>query len=402
VTYTLLLDLDDTLLFNYMDDFLIRYLQGLGQRLRKHVAPEQMINTLLAATKVMIGNQDPGRTLEEVFDAAFYPALGLEKEAVRAEIEAFYREDFPYLNGFTKQRPEAQALVQTAWQRGDRVAIATNPLFPHTAIAQRVGWAGFSAENDPFAIVPGFETFHFAKPNPAYYAELLGQIGWPEGPMVMAGDDLINDIRPAQTLGVAAFWAPTGLHTWQPEDPTPDGRGGLADLLPWLEALDPELLIPDFDTPAAVLAILRATPAALATITARLNVAAWTTRPLANEWSVTEIICHLRDVEVEVNLPRLRSVLNETNPFLPGMDTDPWAEARQYCQQSGPQALADFLAARRETLALLEGLEPAGWERPCRHAIFGPTRLRELTTIMGGHERAHIRQVFGTLKSVGA
>ena len=39
---------------------------------------------------------------------------------------------------------------------------------------------------------------------------------------------------------------------------------------------------------------------------------------------MTEIICHLRDVEREVNLPRIRRVLAEQNPFLVGEVTDVW------------------------------------------------------------------------------
>ncbi len=68
-------------------------------------------------------------------------------------------------------------------------------------------------------------------------------------------------------------------------------------------------------------------------------------------------------MEREVNLPRIRKVLAEQNPFLAGEVTDVWVKERHYADQDGPQALADFTAARKETLGLLDGLE-AEWSPP--------------------------------------
>jgi len=118
--------------------------------------------------------------------------------------------------------------------------------------------------------------------------------------------------------------------------------------------------------------------------------------PAPAEWCLTEIIGHLRDVEREVNLPRLRKVLAEQNPFLVGEATDVWVKERNYAGQDGYQALADFTAARKEVLELLDGLA-AEWSRPARHAIFGPTTLQELVGFVAGHDRAHVQQVWKTL-----
>lgn len=48
---TLLIDLDDTLLVNDIDTFLPAYLKALGKHMTAFVAPELMIQHLLAATK---------------------------------------------------------------------------------------------------------------------------------------------------------------------------------------------------------------------------------------------------------------------------------------------------------------------------------------------------------------
>jgi hypothetical protein len=123
-------------------------------------------------------------------------------------------------------------------------------------------------------------------------------------------------------------------------------------------------------------------------------------QPAPDEWSVVEILCHLRDVDNEVNLPRIYKMIQETNPFLTGKDTDPWANERQYICQDGPQALQDFITARLKLLSLLEGLPLADWERPARHSLLGPTHLNELVGIIAEHDRLHVRQVNRTLGGV--
>ena len=398
---TLLLDLDDTLLTNDIHTFLPAYLQSLSKELAAYAPPETLIAQLLSATKRMVENQRPDLTLKDVFENSFYPALNLSLEDLREPIDRFYAEIFPNLRNLTSPRPEAVELVRSALRCGFRVVIATNPLFPRSAIEHRLAWAGLSVNDYPFNLVSSYETLHFSKPQPAYFAELLGRLGWPEGPALMVGDDLQNDISGARQLGLPAFWINQAGSSASPvgqEQPT--ATGDVGDVIPWLSTAPLETLQPDYNSPSAMLAILRSTPAVLDTLCSNLSTNTWVERPLPNEWCPTEIICHLRDVEAEVNLPRLRRVLRDENPFLPGKDTDPWAEQRDYIHQSGPQALRSFTAARMEVLALLEDLHPGDWQRPARHAILGPTDLEELVGIIASHDRLHIQQITQSLEAL--
>ena len=147
----------------------------------------------------------------------------------------------------------------------------------------------------------------------------------------------------------------------------------------------------------SLLAILRSTPAALTGLLEPLAPAAWTTRPAAHEWSLTEILCHMRDVEREVDQPRIDLILNQPEPFIPARMPDEWAKERSYQTQDGPSALREFTAARLETLTMLLGLAPAQWSRKARHAILGPTMLQELVGFNAEHDRLHIQQVWKTL-----
>ncbi len=392
MSITLLLDLDDTLLDTNMEAFAPAYFSALAGALAGNISPDIMLPALMGGTRAMMQNEDPALTLREVFDAYFFPKLGLERAALQEKIDRFYDETFPSLGHVACRRPAAVDFVRRAFEAGYRLAIATNPYFPLKAVQHRMRWAGLPPEEYPFALVSSYETFHFTKETPAYFHEFLAQLGWPEEPVVMVGNDLQMDLLPARRAGLPVFWLRDGRDPEHTDIP----QGNFADLWEWLQAVNEETLAPAFAAPEAILATLRSTPAALASLTLNLPAEAWNRRPAPAEWSPTEVLCHLRDVDAEVNLPRLQKILTEENPFLPGVVSDAWAQERNYAAQDGPQALADFLAARRRLIGLLTGAADP-WSRPARHAIFGPTHLLELAGFMAEHDRAHVRQIWNLL-----
>ena len=391
---TLLLDLDDTLLNTNMDAFIPAYFQALSGALADKVAPELMLKALMGGTKAMMLNLDPALTLREVFNAHFYSKLDLDRHILQEQIDRFYDEVFPKLGSLTSPIPEAVRLVEWAFAQGHRVVIATNPLFPLRAIQHRLRWAGLPPEKYPFALVSSYETFHFTKETVAYYPEMLAQLGWPEDPALMVGDDIEREVKPTRAAGLPVYWVRNSGEA--PAEHAGVPQGTLESFRGWLEQAAPDALKVTIENPKALLANLRSTPAGLATLTSTLSQDTWRRVPAPGEWCLTEIVCHLRDVEREVNLPRLQRVLAEQNPFLVGETTDVWVKERKSAEQDGRQALVEFTAARKETLALLDGLADE-WSRPARHAIFGPTSLQELVGFMAGHDRAHVQQVWKTL-----
>jgi FMN phosphatase YigB (HAD superfamily) len=397
VTLTLLIDLDDTLLDNSMDTFIPAYLGALGRQLAPYTDPSKLSPVMMAATENMFRNNHPDRSLKEVFDPDFYPALGIREDQVRVSLDFFYTNIFPTLSTFTQKRPEAVRLMETATQRGWQVAIATNPLFPLAAILHRLNWAGIPAGKYPYAIIPSYETFHFAKPNPAYFAELLGRFGWPRGPILMVGNDPEHDIYGAQLMGIPTFWISNGQPF--PDDYAhPNGTGTLNDVIPWLDAAFDEDLLPDYASPSAIMGTMRGIPSALLALVDNLPEKTWKHRFEAGAWSLTEVFCHLRDVEYEINLPRLQKIITEDTPFIPGVDSDVWAIERDYQSQNGLEALQDFVAVRIETLDILDSISTEDWGLPVQHAIFGPTSLLEIAGFIAGHDRLHIRQSYALIK----
>ncbi|MEZ4641380.1 MAG: DinB family protein [Chloroflexota bacterium] len=119
----------------------------------------------------------------------------------------------------------------------------------------------------------------------------------------------------------------------------------------------------------------------------------WGWRPAPQEWSLTEVACHLRDVEGEVHQIRFRTVLEKENAFLAGVSSNEWADLRQYQTQDGVSALHAFLQARTDTLALLKPLTASDWQRKGSHSYLGPTSMHELLTLVVKHDQIHWEQI---------
>jgi FMN phosphatase YigB (HAD superfamily) len=391
---TLLLDLDDTLLNTNLESFVPAYFQALATDLAPQIAPELMVRALISGTRLMNESEDFSHTLQEIFDAEFFPQINIPRETLESSIENFYDNVFPTLEGLTSQIPEAKSFVDWALSQGFRIAIATDPLLPRKATYHRLRWAGF----DPgqFEIVSTFDHFHFSKTHPAYYAEVLGRMGWPDGPVLMVGNDMERDIRPAQTLGLATFHI--NEESVFRSDLEAGGSGKLADLRSWIESIDLTTLTPNFKSVDSVLGILSATPAVLNGLLDKLDSFSWSHEPTLEDWAMTEIICHLRDTEREIHQMQIELFLEQNEPFIPRPDTSVWASHRDYLHEDGSSALKVFNDARRETIKLLKKIPVEAWGQKARHAIFGPTNFLEVMGFMADHDRMHIQQVWSNLK----
>jgi len=420
MAFTLLFDLDDTLLLTNLTEFVQAYIRALAKHMASYDLPASFAGILMNSTRKMLENENPAVTLADVFNNDFFPALqavlplamqAADKKAtsyadhpVRTAIDRFYQEVFPSLKDVTRPTPGALDLIQEARGRNYRIAIATNPLFPKIATHQRLAWAGLPQDSHPFELVSTYEDFHFTKPKPAYYAEVLAQMGWQDGPVIMVGNELRDDMEGAMRLGLCTYWAkPDGKSLTREEmtDPcmAPAGSGDLSELLNWIDRQSTETLTPQFlKTNESILAVLRSTPAALATLTKRLqDNGAWQRQPQLGSWSPGEICCHLRDIEEEIYLPRLSITLKEVNPLLEDFHGAAWANERGYHRQDGAAALRGFVQARLETLALLGEIGEADWTRTALHPRHGQVTFFSLAQKIALHDQDHIRQLKAAL-----
>jgi len=225
----LLIDLDDTLLVNNMDTFAPGYYALLSSTLAEFCPPDRLLPALMAGTRAMILNQDPSKTLEDAFDEIFYPQIGINKPDIAPHILGFYQNQFNSLQDLTKPIPEAKTFIDKAVEKGYQLIIATNPLFPRIAIDQRLKWAGFPVDDYPFRLVTSYEYFHFCKPNPKYYQEIMSMLSLNPVDCIMIGNDLEADIKPAIQAGINAFYIAESTSTNEYQ------TGKLTDLIKLLE-----------------------------------------------------------------------------------------------------------------------------------------------------------------------
>ena len=228
---TILFDLDGTLLGNDMNVFLPQYFKLLTARVAHLVPPDEFVTLLMQATEVMIAN-DGRATNEEVFAAAFYPLIGHPREQMEPIFMDFYANDFPTLKAYTWRKPEARRVVQQAFDLGCEVVISTNPLFPATAVQQRLEWAGVA--DFPYALVTTYENSRAAKPNLLYFEQILESIGRPAETSLVVGDEDMDMV--AAHLGCRTFLVPGPRTELSVTTPPPAYRGALADVMALLQS----------------------------------------------------------------------------------------------------------------------------------------------------------------------
>jgi quercetin dioxygenase-like cupin family protein len=119
---------------------------------------------------------------------------------------------------------------------------------------------------------------------------------------------------------------------------------------------------------------------------------ATTARGGDENWSVVEVICHLRDAE-ERALQRMRQMRDTGNPLIPGYDQEQWAVERQYAFARLDDALAAFLEFRTAHLQELAALSPAQWQRTGQHTEAGEITIFNHTLHMACHDAVHLAQI---------
>jgi len=367
------------------EEVLATYRDALLTRLSGPDAPRDLSRRLHGAFQAMRENLDPQRTLQEVFsDCLEGGALSLGGGLKRADDEIQANGLDPSPQPSAHQAQVAQ-LPKEARLAGFEVVLAASPLLPEALSRRRLEHAGLGG-NSGHTYIGSRETLHFSEPHPERLVELLGLLGRTAAEIVIFSSDVAGDLEPARTLGIHTFHLGSERSNGHP-------GGSTSDAVIWLHELQAEPEIAPSADPRAVLARLRGHLAALLGLTRALDVKQWKLRPEPDAWAPVEIVCHLRDVELEVNLPRYWALLTEERPFVSAVESDHWAAERAYIEQAPDEALAAFARARRESLSILGSIRAIEWQRQARHALLGPTSLAELGGVSADHDRIHLAQL---------
>ena len=111
-----------------------------------------------------------------------------------------------------------------------------------------------------------------------------------------------------------------------------------------------------------------------------------------DNWSIKEVVVHLRDAE-EVALERFTRTLREDTPFLPAYDQEAYARDRRYLEADTAAALAGFAQLRARTVQLFRGIGPSDLDRAATHEEQGRVTLGGQVEHIIAHDLAHMAQI---------
>ncbi len=188
---TVIFDLDGTLLPMDPKKFLDIYLGELGKKLSDILPPEKTIQYIWESTGVMLKN-DGKQTNGEIFFRHFKSLVGEKYDDCLTRFDDFYKNEYGRAKAATAQNKTMIKSVYRLKEKGYKLVVATNPLFPKYATHQRLEWAGFTI-ND-FDYISNFEENCSSKPNPAFYSEILQKIDKEAIDCLMVGNDVHEDL----------------------------------------------------------------------------------------------------------------------------------------------------------------------------------------------------------------
>lgn len=200
---TILFDLDGTLLpMPDQEVFLKAYMKGLAAKVAPlGYEPKKLIDTVLMGTGRVIRNDGTQRN-ETVFWKTFCGVFGEKALEHLPVFEEFYRNEFQQVSATCGCDARAARLIAALRERGYRLVLATNPLFPAVATHSRIRWAGLNVED--FELVTTYENASFCKPNIQYYEEIVQKLGLDPAQCLMVGNDVGEDMI-AGKLGMKTF-----------------------------------------------------------------------------------------------------------------------------------------------------------------------------------------------------
>jgi hypothetical protein len=144
-----------------------------------------------------------------------------------------------------------------------------------------------------------------------------------------------------------------------------------------------------------ILTLLAQNPMQIAAMTNGMSQAQLHTAPNLGEWSVNDILAHLRSC-ADVWGGCIERIIAEDHPTLRAVNPRTWIKQTDYPEQEFQTSLQAFKAQRATLLLLLESLPPEAWSRSATVTGAGKTLERTVQFYaqwLALHERSHLKPV---------
>ena len=223
---TFLFDLDGTLLPIDGDTFEREYFKRLCEMLKNEFEPELTVKYMWEATKHMVINNEAEKTNKDVFMKKFSELTNRDADVMYDLFLNFYAGNYRTMGELVAPSEYIASSIKLLKQKGYRLIVATNPLFPVEAIDERIKWAGL--DKSDFDYITSFEYMHFCKPNINYYKEILSIINKKPEDCIMVGNDVQEDLI-AGELGIKTFLIEEHIINRKQTAPVSDYNGTYQD-----------------------------------------------------------------------------------------------------------------------------------------------------------------------------
>ena len=199
---TFFFDLDGTLLPLDMDAFLKEYYAGITKcGISDIIHPIDGMEIFANAVYAMMGN-DGSVTNKQAFFSTLEKLSGTTEKQMMPLMDAFYANEFVAIKSCTYVEKDAVAVVKMLKDKGYRLVLATNPLFPPIATNQRIEWGGLRI--DDFEYISYYDNSHSCKPSAGYFLEILKKLNLTAQQCYMVGNDVKDDMS-AIDLGFEGY-----------------------------------------------------------------------------------------------------------------------------------------------------------------------------------------------------
>ncbi len=195
----ILFDLDGTLMPMDNDKFEKLYLSTLGQKLAPFIEPKSLMKNMMEALQVMMQDESNVKN-ETIFFDHFKEKIGHELfSELEPKFDDYYRNEFEVLKTGFDDNTEMIRTIDYLKDKGYRLIVATNPMFPPIAVEKRLEFSGLDI--DDFDFVSNFQIHTATKPQERYYEEVLRHNNLKAEDCLMVGNDMEEDMV-AKNLGM--------------------------------------------------------------------------------------------------------------------------------------------------------------------------------------------------------
>lgn len=226
-----LFDLDGTLVDVDMYVFIPAYLRRLSDFFSDLIDARRFRREMLAATTTMLQSKKRSASNEEMLLSLLFRRLGIGQGQFQERLQQFINDGLDSLRPLVQSLPLAHSILQSCADRGLRLVLATNPVFPLQIVEARLRWGGLA--NLPFDLVTSYENSRYCKPDRRYFEDVLDFLQIPAETCLMVGNDTDHDLA-AQQVGISTFLVDTCLVNRGDSPFEADWQGNHGDLLRFL------------------------------------------------------------------------------------------------------------------------------------------------------------------------